>query len=180
MEKNKKIDILVSSLVYAVYMLLSCLIIMCAEILAIKIINLFVVTDYYSLCITRAVIYTLGVNALLAIISYREGYRTASFPILQTVISGIIASLLHFIFALLFSFEAFCAGGVKFITALVRFGSKLNSNTFMGELDRFDFIPFFFINAAIYIAIIIVFGKLGESQRLYDREELTSTSSDNG
>ena len=176
----KKIDILVSSLVYAVYMLLSCVIIMCAEILAIKIINLFVVTDYYSLCIIRAVIYTLGVNALLAIISYREGYRSAYFPILQTVISGTIASLLHFVFALLFNFEAFCAGGVRFITALVRFASKLNSNTFMGTLDRFDFIPFFFINAAVYIAIMIAFGKLGEYKRLADREDLTSNDSANG
>ena len=168
----KKVDILVSSLVYAVYMIISCLVIMCAEILAIKIINLFVVTQYFELCVIRAVIYTLGVNALLAIISYREGYRAASFSIVGTAISGAIATLIHFVFALLFSFEAFCAGGVRFITALVRFGSSLNSNTFMGTLTRVDFIPFFFINSLVYVALMISFGKLGQYKRLADREDL--------
>ncbi len=173
----KKVDILVSSIVYAVYMLLSCLVIMCAEILAIKIINLFVVTDYLSLCIIRAAIYTIGVNALLAIISYREGYRSAHFSVIGTAVSGAVASILHFIFALLFNFEAFSSGGVRFITALIRFGSSLNSNTFMGTLTRVDFIPFFFINALVYIAVMIGFGKLGEYKRLADREDLTGNSS---
>lgn len=172
----KKVDILVSSLVYAVYMLFSCIVIMCAEILAIKIINLFVVTDYLSLCIIRAVIYTVGVNALLAIISYREGYRAAHFSVISTAISGAMAAVMHFIFALLFNFEAFSAGGVRFITALVRFGSALNSNTFMGTLTRADFIPFFFLNSLIYVAIMIAFGKLGEYKRLADREDLTGSN----
>ena len=34
-------------------------------------------------------------------------------------------------------------------------------------------IPFFFIIAALYIAVIVIFGKLGEKQRLLDRQELT-------
>ena len=168
----KKIDILVSSLVYAVYMLLSCVVIMCAEILTIKIINLFVVTDYLSLCIIRAVIYTVGVNALLATVSYREGYRAAHFPVISTAASAAIATVMHFIFALLFNFEAFSAGGVRFITALVRFGGALNSNTFMGTLTRADFIPFFLVNSLFYIAVMIAFGKLGEHKRLTDREKL--------
>lgn len=168
----KKVDILISSLVYAVYMIISCLVIMFAEMLAIKIVNLFVVTQYFELCVIRTVIYTVGVCTLLAIISYREGYRAASFSIIETAISGAIASLIHFVFALLFSFEAFCAGGVRFITALVRFGSSLNSNTFMGTLSRVDFVPFFFINSFIYVALMIAFGKLGQHKRLADREEL--------
>lgn len=172
----KKIDILASSLVYAVYMLISCVIVMCAEILAVKIINLFVVTEYFSLTVIRAILYTVGVNALLAIISYREGYKTAYFSIPETLMSGAIATLLHLVFALLFNFEAFSAGGVKSITALIRFGADLNSNALTSSLTRLDFIPFFLLNSLVYIGIMIGFGKLGEHMRLADREELIGTN----
>ena len=168
----KKIDVLIGSLVYAVYMILSCVIIMVAEILAIKIINLFVVTDYLSLCIIRTVIYFVGVNAILAIVAYKEGHKAAFFSIPATLISGVIAAVIHLIFALLFNFEAFAAGGVKFMTALIKFGSALNSNTFMGTLDRLDFIPFFALNSLIYIGVMILFGKLGAYRRLCDRQGL--------
>ncbi|MBE6646200.1 MAG: hypothetical protein E7611_01000 [Ruminococcaceae bacterium] len=174
----KKIDILVSSLVYAVYMLISCVIVMCAEILAVKIVNLFVVTEYFSLTVIRALLYTVGVNALLAVISYREGYKTAYFSIPETLISGAIATLLHLVFALLFNFEAFSAGGVRSITALIRFGSDLNSNALTSSLTRLDFIPFFLLNSLVYIGIIIGFGKLGQYKRLADREELLGTDSE--
>ena len=174
----KKIDILVSSLVYAVYMLISCVIVMCAEILAVKIVNLFVVTEYFSLTVIRALLYTVGVNALLAVISYREGYKTAYFSIPETLISGAIATLLHLVFALLFNFEAFSAGGVRSITALIRFGSDLNSNALTSSLTRLDFIPFFLLNSLVYIGTIIGFGKLGQYKRLADREELLGTDSE--
>ena len=174
----KKIDILVSSLVYAVYMLISCVIVMCAEILAVKIVNLFVVTEYFSLTVIRALLYTVGVNALLAVISYREGYKTAYFSIPETLISGAIATLLHLVFALLSNFEAFSAGGVRSITALIRFGSDLNSNALTSSLTRLDFIPFFLLNSLVYIGIMIGFGKLGQYKRLADREELLGTDSE--
>lgn len=169
----KKGDILFGTVVYSVYMLVSCVVMMFAEMLAIKIIDLFVGLSPLSLCIVRALIYTVGVNALLAIVSYREGYRAASFSVVGTLISGALASLLHFLFSLLFSFEAFCSGGVKFITALVKFGSSLNSDSFSGTLDRFECIPFFSLNALVYIAVMIIFGRLGARNRLSDREELT-------
>ncbi len=169
----KKSDILLGTLVYSVYMLFSCIVVMFAEMLAIKIINLFVGLTPLSLCIIRAVIYTLGVNAILAVVSYREGYRAAYFSIPETIISGALASLLHFVFSLLFSFEAFCSGGVKFVTALFMFGSRLNSQSFSDALDRFDCIPLFFVYAACYIAIMTVFGRYGARKRLIDRAELT-------
>lgn len=169
----KKGDVLFGTALRAVYMLGSCIVIMFAEMLAIKIINLFVGLSPLSLCIVRALIYTVGVNAILAVVSYREGYRSASFSVAETLISGALASILHFLVSLLFSFEAFCSGGVKFITALVKFGASLNSESFSGSLSRFDCIPFFFANALVYIAVMIIFGNLGARNRLADREELT-------
>ncbi len=171
-QNMKKTDALIGGPVYAVYMFFSCLVVMCAEILAIKIVNLFILPSPLTLCVIRAFIYTVGVNVILAIVSYREGYKAGHYSIVGTLISGIIATLLHFVFCLLFSFEAFCAGGVKFMAALIKFGSSLNSESFVGKLDRFDLIPYFLINSAVYIGIMILFGKLGERRRLFDRSTL--------
>lgn len=173
----KKTDVLVNSLVYAVYMILSCIVVMFAEMLVIKVVNVLVEIDYFELCIIRAVIYTVGVNALLAIIAFREGYRAAYFQVASTAISASIASLMHFLFALLFSFEAFAAGGVKFISALVQFGTKLNLSGFSGKLDIIATIPFFFLVALVYVSVMITFGKLGEKRRLISRKELTGSQS---
>lgn len=174
----KKADVLVNTLVYAFYMFISCVVIMLAEILTVKVANLFVVTEYYELTVLRAVVYTIGVNAVLGVIAYKEGYRAARYPVLETLVSGVLASILHALVALLFHFEAFCAGGVKFITALLHFGKGLTVNTLMDELGALDFLPVFLVNSLVYVGIMILCGKLGEYKRLSDREDLTESKKD--
>ena len=177
---RKTFDVLINSLLYSLYMFLSCLVVMFAEILAVKIANLFVVTDYYSLCILRAVVYTLGVNAILGAIAFREGFKNAKATPISTAISGVLATLCHSVFCLLFSFEAFCAGGVRSIAILAKFGKSINSPVFKGTLDRFDIIPYFFMNAAIYVALMVVFNAVGAYKRKLDRQQMNVTLSDSG
>ncbi len=172
----KKSDILVNTLVYAFYMFIACVVIMLAEILTVKVVNLFIVTEYYELTVLRAVVYTVGVNAVLGAIAYKEGYRMARYPIVETIISGLLASLLHALVSLIFHFQAFCAGGVRFVTALLHYGKDLTVNTLMDELGALDFLPVFALNSLVYIAIMITLGKLGEYKRLADREEITEDS----
>lgn len=173
---RKTLDVFINSLLYALYMLLSCIVVMFGEILAVKIVNLFIVVDNLSLCVIRAVIYTLGVNAILAAISFREGYKEARACPAATAISATVATLLHSVFALLFSFEAFSAGAVRSIAIIVKFGSSINSDLFTGTLDRFDVIPFFFVNSAIYVAVMIICRALGAKKRLREREDMNISS----
>ena len=81
-------------------------------------------------------------------------------------------------FCLLFSFNPFCAGGVKFITALIKFGTALSSSAFIGQLYRIDYIPFFFATALLYCVLMAIFKKMGASARLLDRAELTQNQSE--
>lgn len=175
---KKTIDVLINSLLYSLYMFLSCLVVMFAEILAVKVVNLFVVTDLYSLCILRAVVYTVGVNGILGIISFREGFKNAKATPVATAISGVIATIFYGVFCLLFSFEAFCAGGARSIAILAKFGESINSPVFKGTLDRFDIIPYFFMNAAIYIAVMIVLNVVGAHKRKLDRIEMNVVTSE--
>ena len=171
----KKTDVLVNSLLYSLSMLVSCIIVMLAESLLTRVLGSMFVLKPLTLCIIRAVVYSTGVPAMLAIMAYKEGFRTGYCSVAGTAVSGLIASLAHFLFALLFSFEAFASGGVKFVTALVKFGDKLNLKSFSSELSLFDPIPYFFLFALVYIAVMILFGKLGERARIKSRKELTGS-----
>lgn len=172
----KKIDVLVNSLLYAVAMLVSCIVVMLAETLITRVLGTMFVLTPLAICIIRAAVYTPGVAALLGILAYREGYHTAYFGVAETAISAAIASLAHFLFALLFNFEAFASGGVKFVAALVKFGGKLNIKSFSGELKAADSIPFFFLFALLYLAVMIVCGRLGAKARIKSRKELTGSA----
>ena len=119
------LDVLLDAGIYAFYMFAACLVWMVAEAGIVKLLTLCFEMNYFTLCVIRAVIYTLGVNAMLSLVAYREGYKAAGASVFGTLISGILATLVHFAFCLLFSFNPFCAGGVRFITALVKFGTTL-------------------------------------------------------
>lgn len=178
MKKAKIFDVAVDSLIYAISMLAACLVCMCAEILLVKIIDVCVAIDYFELCIIRTVIYTLGVNAVLSAIAYRDGYKTARCSVIGTFISCALASVIHFLFSLLFGFEAFCAGGVRFITGLVKFGASLSASSMIAELHLADFVAVFFINSLVYCIMMTIFKKIGESRRMIDREQLMGCSAD--
>ena len=169
---RKTLDALLNAPIYALYMFLSCLVVMFAEILVVKLANWFVVTDYYSTSLIRAVIYTVGVNAILGAIAFREGFKNAKATPVATVISGVLATLLYSIFCLLFSFEAFCAGGAKSTAIILKFGKAINSDMFVGKLDRFDIIPYFLVNCAVYIAVMTACNAIGAYKRRLDRIEM--------
>lgn len=176
-----KADVLLSSILYAVYMLLSCIAMMVVEILIVdlligKIITTFVTLTPFVIHSVRALIYTVGVNAILGVMLYREGYKNAEYNPLATALSGIAATLMHFLVCLLFGFQAFCAGGVRSITAIIR--HDLHDVSFTAEITRQDCIAVFFVNAAVYITVMVVLQMLGAKRRLSDREELTSATKD--
>ena len=176
MRRARIFDTLIDSLIYAFFMFIACLVCMCAEILIVKIVDLCIAIDYLYLCILRTAIYTLGVNAVLAMVAYRDGYRSARCSVITTAISCIIATAIHFLFSLLFSFEAFCAGGVRFIAGIVKFGARLSESSMIRSLHPADFVAVFFINGLIYCIIMTTFKKVGERRRLLDREQLTGSA----
>ena len=89
--KNIALDLLI----YFLYFLGSCILVMLAEALLVSIIEKFVAIPYPVLTVIRIVIYTAGVPALLGCLGYFEGYREAACSVPETVISGLLDSVLH-------------------------------------------------------------------------------------
>ena len=173
----KKKGIFLDALLYALFMLISSLVTLFAEMLITKVINnLFVMTPF-GLCVIRAVIYSVGVIAILGIMGFMEGYKTVECSVPASVVSGALAVIVHFFFSLLFSFDAFCSGAVKFISALIKYGSDLGYNDFKSGVDPIDCIVVFFIYGLIYVAVMTITKYFGVKKRLSDRSELLGKNS---
>ncbi len=161
-----------NSLLYALYMIGSCFIVMLVEALLVFLINKFVAIPYPVLTILRAVVYTGGVLAILALLGYTEGYRESAPAVAETVISGIVAMVLQFLFALLFHFQAFVAGGVRFVAGLIAHGMSITGDALTKETSYGYFILMFAVYGLMYIAVLTVSRSLGAQRRIIDRAEL--------
>jgi hypothetical protein len=174
----KKLDIIIDSAIYALYFFLTCLVCMLAEWFLSHVITLFVEISPYALLIIRVVLYTLGVPTILGIALYKEGYRSAHSHAGETVISVALASIVYFIFCLLFYFEAFCAGGVKYLTLLLKYGKDLTGSLIDSGLTRFDPVGVFFLHIAVYCAVMALCKHLGAAKRREDRRGINTVEND--
>lgn len=159
-------------LVYFLYMFGSCVLVMLSEALLIKVIEKFVFIPYPVLTVMRIVIYTVGVPAILGVLGHAEGYRESECAIGDTVVGGILASVLHLIFAILFKFEGFVAGGVRFTAGLLHNGWSITYETLINRTPYALFLLVFAVYSLLYIGILTLSKYFGAQKRIIDRAEL--------
>ena len=169
----KIIDSFVNSLLYVAYMIGACASSAIIDILALKVLNEFVIVSLFVQTIIRVVIYAIAPLVVLGIVSYKEGYREARFKALESIISCVFAIFGTFIVSLLFHFDRFVAGGVKYISALIAYGDKLYDAVQIANIGYRYAIPVFVALFVIYSLVITIGKKLGADKRICDRAELT-------
>ena len=162
----------INSLLYLLYMFGGCIAVMVVESLLVYIVSRFVIIPYPALTILRLIIYTLGVPAVLAGIGYVEGYREGVPATKETVVGGVLAMVLHVLFALLFSFQAFVSGGVRFAAGLLRHGMDLTDELLNTETPTGLFLLMFALYGAIYVTALCVSRYLGAQNRIISRAAL--------
>ena len=173
------VDVLIDALLYFIYLLLATLAIMCVELFSIKVVSLFVELTPYALCLIRALIYAVGICAVLAFAAYKEGFKAVKVSPLSSSISFVIMAIVYFVFCLLFSFEPFCAGGVESVSILLKYGSNITAENYSAVLLRIDCIAVFLVHMAIYGIIFVSFRSVGARQRIISREGMVISDSQN-
>lgn len=168
----RKTEIFLNSIVYAVYFLAACLCGVGVDFLVIKILDSIVILSAFAICTIRAIIYFIVPMAVIFVCAHKEGYKEAGFHFGETLISSVLATVVHFLFALLFAFNQFFAGGVKFVSAIFVYGSDMQSLSQISEIRYRVFMPVFFAFSVMYCVNIILAKKLGRDARLLDRKQL--------
>ena len=158
--------------IYFLYIFGSCILVMLAEALLVSVIEKFVVLPYSVLTIIRIVIYTPGVTAILAVLGYYEGYREGACPLGETVGGGILATVLHLLFAMLFKFQGFVSGGVRFTAGLLHNGMGITYDSLIDETPYGLFLLVFVAYAAVYLVALTVAKYFGAQKRVMDRADL--------
>ena len=159
-------------LVYFLYFFGSCVLVMLAEALLMKVVNNVVLLPYPVVTILRIVIYTAGVPAILAAAGYFEGYREAACPVGETVAGGLLAAFLHLIFAMLFKFEGFVAGAVRFVAGLIHNGWAITADTLVNRTPYSLFLLVFVAYSLLYVATLTIAKYFGAHKRVVDRADL--------
>lgn len=158
--------------IYFLYLFGSCILVMLAEALLVSVIEKFVALPYSVLTIIRIVIYTPGVTAILAVLGYFEGYREGACPLGETIGGGILAAILHLLFAMLFKFQGFVSGGVRFTAGLLHNGMDITYESLINKTPYGLFLLVFVGYTAVYLVALTVAKYFGAQKRVMDRADL--------
>ncbi len=161
------------------YLIGACLITMLAEALASYIINHIVVLSYPTLTVIRMAIYSVGVTALMGVMGYYEGYREAYCSVSESLAGVLLAAIPHLLLAMLFRFQGFISGSVRFTAGLIHNGWDITYDNLVNETPYWLFVLIFAAYAAVYAATFTVAKYLGAQKRVIDRADLRREESEN-
>lgn len=162
----------ISALFDLCYLIGACLITMLAEALVSNIINHIVVLSYAALTVIRIVVYSIGVTAFMGVIGYYEGYREAKCPVGESLCGVLLAAIPHLLLAMLFRFQGFISGPVRFTAGLLHNGSRITYDSLVNETPYGLFVLVFVAFAVLYALTFTVAKYLGAQRRVVDRAEL--------
>lgn len=167
-----KKNIGINTLFYFLYVFASCVIVMLIEALFTNVVEKFVALPYPVLTVIRIVIYTVGIPAILAVVGRSEGYREGACSVGATAASGVLAMIPHLLFAMLFKFQAFVSGAVRFTAGLIHNGRDITYDSLINETPYYMFLLVFAAYGLLYAATLTIAKYLGAQKRILDRAEL--------
>ena len=163
---------LASTGLYFLYLIGACILTMLVEAMFNFFLDLIVVLPYPVLTMVRIVIYTVGVTAIIGFLGYFEGYREAMCPIGETLIAYTLSLIPFLLFAMLFKFQGFISGAVRFTAGLIHNGWSITQVTLVENTPYSLFLLVFLGYAVLYGITLIVCKYFGAQRRICDRAEM--------
>lgn len=163
---------------YALYLISACVLIMLVEWLFLFLLDHIILLDYPVITVLRIVIYTGGVTAIIGFLGYYEGYREMACPVKESIVSYCLALIPHILLAMLFGFQGFIAGGVRFTAGLIFHGWKITAEKLAYETPEWVFLLGFLGYSILYGAALVLCKYFGAQKRICDRAELRGREGD--
>ncbi len=163
---------LVTSLIYFLYLFSACFLVMLIESFLVFVLNKLVVLTYFSLTVIRVVVYTPCVIALVGVFGYAEGYKEEYFSVKDIVLPYLPAAILHLLFAMLFKFQPFVAGSVRFTAGLIANGTDITYDSLLNQTTYATFLWVFFAYSVVYCLTLLIAKYFGMQKRIMVRGEI--------
>ena len=167
--KNK---LFVGSGVAFLSLFLACLLNLLLMSFGLKIVDMFVATDYFAQNVIRLVISVISISGIIGAVRYLVSYRTADFSISVFSSSYFVAAFFQLLVSVLLKFHPIIAGGSLYLAGIFEFGSAFSSSDDIDYIGLLDYLAAFVLLTLVTYAIGLLLGIIGKNKRLKDRSEL--------
>ena len=157
---------------YICYLLGACILTMLVEAMLVFFIDHVVLLSYPVLTIIRIVIYSLGIPAVLGLLGYYEGYREAECAKGELVGAYVLATLFHLLLSMLFKFQGFISGAVRFTAGLIHNQWSITQESLVEKTPYSLFLMVFLGYSILYLTVLLLSKYFGAQKRVCDRAEL--------
>ena len=171
----RKSDLIIDALFLTLYQVLSCLSVYFVAWLFLKIANQFVEVGFFATNLIFVIITGIGVCVLLWIYAYQTTYRSARFALSESIITSLIAIVVHLLLAAVFNYSALIAGSPLPLSGVIVYGNISQAPETLSLIPGLMPPILFFVTMLFYHAGMLVFRRLALNRRLMDRYELTGS-----
>ena len=167
----------VNSLIYFIAIVLACLVnFIGVSSLAVKIVNLFIVVDFYASAIISLIMAFVVVGGVVGAMSYFEAFKSCEFAPVKLLGTLSLAGVLHLAISTLMGFHPFVAGGTKYLAGLISMGEKFDSAESTLDIYLWEYLAAFAIYFVFEIIVTEVCAYIGKRKRKEQMEFLKGTS----
>lgn len=145
------------------------------DLMVMKIIGTIVVIPFEVEVILHIATMLVGAGIPIGAISYLISFHLADFSLLSSSVEGVTASLLHFPLGMLLGFPIWITGGVKWLAALLEYGSRLYHADAMKDVALRYYALAFLIFTVFFLLVKTAFGILGKKLRIRQRDALMAS-----
>ncbi len=174
-----KKQVFVNSLIYFIAMLGACLVNLAVSAMAVKIVNLFIVVDYFSAAIIRTVIAFVTLSGVIGALTWFESFKSAEFHPLKTLVAVGLGGVYHLAVSTILMFYPFIAGGTRYLAGLINMGERFDSFAEVEYIYLWAYLTAFFIYLFVEMICAVVCGYLGKKKRYDNRKTILGFEENN-
>ena len=163
---------LYSSITYLIGVVIACLVNLLVSYVMVKIVNLFVVVDYFTAAVVNVVVAFIVVPFIAAAIFYYECYKSAEFNPWHICGAVALGGVAHLGLSMLLMFYPFIAGGTRYLALIINFGNNFSSSKDVEQIYLWAYLASFFIYLTVQLCASLIMGYIARNTRLKIREQL--------
>jgi len=172
----RRSDCVIFSIFDCVYLFTAGLVSHLLGALIIKAVERFENLPFFGESLVYSSVILVGMIIMIAVLSYRDGYRYAIFDAVGSTVAAALAGLVYFGVGILFRFAPVLFGPARHFSGLIAYGDKYSSEL-VAEIPLGTMIAVGIIVLLVYAAVTVLAGYLGYRKRLRDRAVLTGEQS---
>ena len=172
-----KKQFLAGSLIYFIAIVSACLVnFIGVSSLVVKIVNLFIVVDFFTSAIISAAVAFVVVGGVVGALADFEAFKSREFAPVKLLGTVTLAGVFHLAVSTILGFHPFIAGGTKYLAGLISMGEKFDSAERASDIYLWEYLAVFAIYLVFEIIAVEVGAYFGKRQREKQMESLTGNS----